>query len=66
MDLINKVIEEWAWRCPKGYPQLDSKEDLRIFEGLFNINLTEASVKSNTLAAKQVLLQKYLILPPTV
>ena len=59
MNLIDKVIEEWAWRCPKGYPQLDSEEDLRIFEGLFNINLTEASVKSNTLAAKQVLLQKY-------
>jgi len=59
MNLIDKVIEEWAWRCSKGYPQLDSEEDLRIFEGLFNINLTEASVKSNTLAAKQVLLQKY-------
>lgn len=59
MDLVDKIIKEWSWRCAKGYPQLDSEEDLRILEGLFNINLTEASLKANTLAAKQLLLQKY-------
>lgn len=59
MDLIDKIIKEWSWRCTKGYPQLDSEEDLRIFEGLFNINLTEASLRANTLAAKELLLQKY-------
>lgn len=59
MDLLDKVIEEWAWRCSKGYPQLDSEEDLRIFEGLFNVNLIQESVKANTQTAKQLLLQKY-------
>ena len=59
MDLVDKIIKEWSWRCAKGYPQLDSEEDLRILEGLFKINLTEASLRANTLAAKQLLIQKY-------
>ena len=59
MNIVDKVIEEWAWRCTNGYPQLDSEEDLRIFEGLFGINLQEASMKANTLAVKDLLIQKY-------
>lgn len=53
MDLVDKIIKEWSWRCAKGYPQLDSKEDLRILEGLFNINLTEASLRTDTEIVKE-------------
>ena len=53
MDLVDKIIKEWSWRCAKGYPQLDSEEDLRILEGLFNINLTEASLRTNTEIVKE-------------
>lgn len=53
MDLIDKIIKEWSWRCTKGYPQLDSEEDLRILKGLFNINLTEASLTTHTEIMKE-------------
>ena len=53
MDLVDKIIKEWSWRCAKGYPQLDSEEDLRILEGLFNINLTEASLRTDTEIVKE-------------
>jgi hypothetical protein len=59
MNIVDKVLQEWAWRCSKGYPQLDSEEDLRIFEGLFGINLQEASMRTSTLTARDILLQKY-------
>ena len=39
MDLIDKILLEWAYRCEKGYPSLDNKEDLKIFEELFGVNL---------------------------
>lgn len=53
MDLVDKIIKEWSWRCAKGYPQLDSEEDLRILEGLFKINLTEASLRTDTEILKE-------------
>jgi len=53
MDLVDKIIKEWSWRCAKGYPQLDSEEDLRILKGLLNIDLTEASLRTNTEIVKE-------------
>jgi len=38
MDILDKVLLEWSYRCEKGYPNLDSKEDLKIFEKLFGFN----------------------------
>jgi len=40
MDLIDKILLEWSYRCEKGYPDLENKEDLKIFEELFGINPT--------------------------
>ena len=40
MELIDKILLEWSYRCEKGYPDLNNKEDLKIFEELFGINPT--------------------------
>lgn len=42
MNIVDKAIQEWSWRCKKGYPDLDSKEDLTILKELFNVDLFEA------------------------
>ena len=42
MDLLDKIILEWSLRSEKGYPDLNSEADLKIFESLFGFNLREA------------------------
>lgn len=42
MNIVDKVIQEWSWRCKKGYPDLDSKEDLTILKEVFSVDLFEA------------------------
>lgn len=39
MNLIDRAILEWAWMSEKGYPDLNSKEDLRVFESIFGFKL---------------------------
>ena len=29
MELIDKILLEWSYRCEKGYPDLNNKEDLK-------------------------------------
>jgi len=39
MNLIDKAILEWSYRTRKGYPDINSQEDIALFESIFNINL---------------------------
>ena len=41
MNVIERAILEWSYRTKKGYPDIDNKEDLKIFESMFGINLKE-------------------------
>ena len=41
MELIDKILLEWSYRCEKGYPDLNNKEDLKIFEEVFKVKLDE-------------------------
>ena len=41
MNLIDKIILEWSYKTKKGYPDLKNKEDLRVFESMFGLNLQE-------------------------
>lgn len=47
MNLIDKTILEWSFRTKKGYPDLNNKEDLRVFESMFGFNLLEGIVEKN-------------------
>ena len=35
MNLIDKVILEWSYKTKKGYPDINSQEDMDLFESIF-------------------------------
>ena len=47
MNLIEKAILEWSYRTKKGYPDLNNKEDLRVFESIFGFTLDEGIKEKN-------------------
>jgi hypothetical protein len=42
MNLVEKVILEWSYRCEKGYPDLSNEKDMELFESLFGFRIDEA------------------------
>ena len=53
MDILDKILLEWSYRCEKGYPDINNQEDLKIFEKLFELNLKEEVSKKNSAAAAE-------------
>ena len=41
MELLDKILLEWSYRCEKGYPDLNNETDLAIFKQLFEVDLNE-------------------------
>jgi len=41
MEILDKVLLEWSYRCEKGYPDLTNEADLDVFKQLFEIDLKE-------------------------
>lgn len=39
MNLLDKVIQEWSYKTKKGYPDINSKEDMDLFESMFGFRL---------------------------
>ena len=44
MNLIDRVLLEWSYKTRKGYPDINSQEDMDLFESLFGFNLNELTV----------------------
>ena len=40
MNLIDKVILEWSYKTKKGYPYINSQEDMDLFESMFGFDPT--------------------------
>src|SRR6056300_1255040 len=40
MNLIDKVILEWSYKTKKGYPDINSQEDMDLFESMFGFDPT--------------------------
>ena len=40
MKLLDKVILEWSYKTKKGYPDINSQEDMALFESMFGFNPT--------------------------
>ena len=60
MNLIDRVILEWSYRTKKGYPDINNREDMRIFESMFGFNLNEeVKNKANTIKAVKAIVAKY-------
>ena len=53
MNLIDKVILEWSFKTKKGYPDINNKEDMRLFESMFGIDLTEEITTKNNIKAAE-------------
>ena len=47
MNTIDKAILEWSYRTTKGYPDINSQEDMALFESIFGFNflLKESSIQ---------------------
>ena len=41
MNLIDRAILEWSYKTTKGYPDINSQEDMALFESMFGFNLNE-------------------------
>jgi hypothetical protein len=41
MNLIDKAILEWSYRTKKGYPDINSQEDMALFESMFGFSILE-------------------------
>lgn len=61
MDLIDKLLVEWSWRCKKGYPDLTSADDLQILREVFGIDLTEAKHEFSYLSSEAQAVAKELM-----
>jgi len=45
MNLIDKVLLEWSYKTTKGYPDINSQEDIALFESMFGFDLTVTELK---------------------
>jgi hypothetical protein len=59
MKVIDKLVTEWAYRCKKGYPDMNNPDDLRVFESTFGVTLKEERLGVSSKKAVEVLLAKY-------
>jgi hypothetical protein len=44
MNLIDRIILEWSYRTKKGYPDINSQEDIALFESIFGFKLNELTI----------------------
>ena len=64
MSLIDRTILEWAWMSEKGYPDINNKEDMKVFESMFGFNLNETPLTPKELG--KTTLSKTLIIPLSI
>ena len=50
MNLIDRVILEWSYKTKKGYPDINSQEDMALFESMFGFNLNETPLTPKELS----------------
>ena len=55
MDVFDKILKEHSWKFPKGYPDMDDKEDVTLLENIINGYLTEAEEEVELADDKEVL-----------
>ena len=62
MSLIDKVLLEWSYKTKKGYPDINSQEDMALFESMFGFNfLSEAKHPFEYLSKEAQIVGKFLI-----
>ena len=61
MNLIDRIILEWSYRTKKGYPDLNNKDDMRLFQSLFGYDLSEAKKEFSYLSPEAQKIGKFII-----
>jgi len=49
MNIVDRLIKEWSWRCEKGYPDLNNAKDMAILHEIlaeYDITLEEVEEKT--------------------
>jgi hypothetical protein len=54
MNLTDKVILEWSYKTSKGYPDINSQEDIALFESMFGFNLLEKKGDNEAKAIQKI------------
>jgi len=62
MNLIDKAILEWSYKTSKGYPDINSQEDIALFESIFGFKLNELTI-SPTYQSRGVFNPFYTVTP---
>lgn len=47
MSVVDKILTEWAFRCKKGYPDMNNPEDIKVFEQIFEITLPKVLAETS-------------------
>ena len=59
MNVVDKVLTEWAFRCKKGYPDVNNPDDLAILNTLFEIDIKQQRLGTINKKVIDILIQKY-------
>ena len=62
MNLIDKAILEWSYKTKKGYPDINSQEDIALFKSIFGFKLNELTI-SPTYQSRGVFNPFYTVTP---
>ena len=55
MNTIDKVLLEWSLKTDKGYPDVNSKEDMDLFESMFGFKLNEEKQERQKITIEDLL-----------
>ena len=36
MSVVDKIVSEWAFRCKKGYPDMNNPDDMKILKEIYS------------------------------
>ena len=39
MSVVDKIVNEWAFRCKKGYPDMKNLDDIKILKEIYSEHL---------------------------
>ena len=59
MNVVDKILTEWAYRCKKGYPDIDNPEDLAILDNLFEVDIKQQRLGTVNKKTIDILTNKY-------
>lgn len=59
MNVVDKILTEWAYRCKKGYPDIDNPEDLAILNNLFEVDIKQQRLGTINKKVIDILINKY-------